>query len=361
MMIMVVHMRKWILSITALLMGFSPLSAADLTIEQIAKLTGPDRQKILEEGAKKEGELLWVGSFNEDNAKPMLDLFVQRYPFIKVNRVRTDSTKALQRVLAEFRAKSSKTDLITSSAVVDLKKAGAIQAFKSPTLDAYPAEDYDPDGYWAPFVFYYFGLAAYNTDQVKAAMAPKTYEDLLNPQWKSHIVVNAGSSGMPFFITFLRMQWGDAKAISYLEKLSAQKVIGRTESSRTVFGMMISGEHKIMIHPFLSHVGEAARKGAPVDVTMVNPVPYTASPLMLNKLAPHPYASMLLIDFLLDKDAQSILRDAGYFPTHPDVTPAEAIAPYVPKTHGLKKFLVDETEMANMMPETMAIYQRLFE
>lgn len=358
---MLAYLRILMPSVFVLSLCFSPAKSAELTIDQIAKLTGPDRQKILEEGAKKEGELFWVGSFNEDNAKPMIDLFTKRYPFIKVNRVRTDSTKALQRVLAEFRAKSSKTDLITSSAVVDLKKAGAIQAFKSPTLNAYPAEDYDPEGYWAPFVFYYFGLAAYQTDQVKAQMAPKTYEDLLDPQWKGHIVVNAGSSGMPFFITFLRMHWGEAKALAYLEKLSNQKIIGRTESSRTVFGMMISGEHKIMIHPFLSHVGEAARKGAPVDVTMVDPVPYTASPLMLNKLAPHPYAAMLLIDFLLDKDAQSILRDAGYFPTHPDVMPAEALAPYVPKTHGLSKFLVDETEMANMMPETMAIYQRLFE
>ncbi len=335
--------------------------AADLTVEQVANLKGPDRQKTLEEGARREAELLWLGSFNEDNAKPLIDAFTKRYPFIKVNRVRTDSTKALQRVLAEFRARNNKSDLITSSAVVDLKKAGAIQSFHSPTLEVYPAEDKDPDGYWAPFVFYYFGLAAYNTDQVKPAEAPKSYDDLLDPKWKGHIVVNAGSSGMPFFISFLRMQWGDQKAADWLEKLSKQKVIGRTESSRTVFSMMVSGEHKLMIHPFLSHVGEAVKKGAPVNVAMVDPVPYTASPLMLAKTAPHPHAAMLLMDFLLDREAQTIIRDAGYYPTHPDVAPAPEMAPYLPKTHGLKKFLVDETELANMQPDTMKLYQRLFE
>ncbi|MEI6537478.1 MAG: extracellular solute-binding protein, partial [Verrucomicrobiaceae bacterium] len=231
------------------------VSAADRSVADVAGLVGPERQQILEEGARREGELLWIGSFNEDNAKPILDAFAKRYPFIKVNRVRTDSTKALQRVLAEFRARSSRTDLITSSAVVELKRAGTIQAFRSPSLDAYAAEDKDPEGFYAPFCFYYFGMAAYNTDLVKPAEAPKSYDDLLDPKWKAQIVINTGSSGASFFISFLRMQWGDAKAVDYLERLAKQKIISRTESARTVFGMMISGEHKIMLNPFLSHVG----------------------------------------------------------------------------------------------------------
>jgi iron(III) transport system substrate-binding protein len=354
-------MRAAVLVLTIATLLILPAAAADRTIEEIANLTGADRQKILEEGARKEGGLLWVGSFNEDNARPMLDRFMARYPFIKVNRVRTDSNKALARVLAEFRARSSVTDLITSSAVADLKKAGAIQAFKSPSLDVYPAEDKDAEGYWAPFVFYYFGLAAYNTDQVKPSDAPKSYEDLLKPAWTAHIVASAGSSGLPFLISFLRMQWGDERAKSYLEKLAQQKVVMRTESARTVFQMMLSGEHKLMLNPFLNHVGEVIKKGAPVNVVMVDPVPYTASPLMLAKTAPHPHAAMLLMDFLLGKEAQGVLRDAGYYPVHPQVEPSAEMAPFVPKTHGLKRFLVDETELAKMLPESMALYQRLFE
>ena len=120
--------------IVALICG-GAADAYALTTEEIANLTGPDRQKILEEGAKKEGELLWIGSFNEDNARPIVKGFMARYPFIKVNRVRTDSTQALQRVLAELRAKAPHTDLITSSAVVELEQANAVQAFKSPVFE----------------------------------------------------------------------------------------------------------------------------------------------------------------------------------------------------------------------------------
>ena len=60
---------------------------------------------------------------------------------------------------------------------------------------------------------------------------------------------------------------------------------------------------------------------------------------------------MPLIDFLLDKDATSLLRDAGYFLAHPDVTPSEAIASYVPKKQGFKKLLVDEPEMTTIIPQ----------
>ena len=101
-----------------------------------------------------------------------------------------------------------------------------------------------------------------------AAEAPKTYEDLLDPKWKGQIVLNSNESGALFVISFLRMHWGDAKAEAYLEKLAQQKVAMRAESARTVLAMVASGEYKIMINPFLVHVGELVRKGAPIDVTM---------------------------------------------------------------------------------------------
>jgi iron(III) transport system substrate-binding protein len=138
----------------AVTLSFTPRAGAR-TIEEIANLSGPDRQAILEEGARKEGELLWVGSFNEDNARPILAGFAKRYPYIKVNRVRTDSTKALQRVLAELRAHSPRTDLITSNAILDLKEAGAVQPFTSPSLAPYPADDRDSDNLSAPLYFVY--------------------------------------------------------------------------------------------------------------------------------------------------------------------------------------------------------------
>lgn len=359
-------MRRWrmafayaVLSAGLFLWGFDP--AVALTNEQIAQLSGPNRQKLLEEGARKEGELLWLGSFNEENAKPILQGFAARYPFIKVNRVRTDSTKALQRVLAELRARQSRTDLITSNAVVELREAGAVLSFRSPVLDQFAQEDRDPDGYSAPLYFVNYGLAAYNTNQVSAADAPKSYDDLLDPKWRGQMTFASSASGALFFVSFLRMSWGDEKAKDYLQKLSLQKIVGRTESARTVLGMVASGEHKIMINPFLTHVGELARKGAPLAVLMVNPTPVSSTPVLMAKTAPHPYATMLLIDYLLDKEAQGMLRDAGYFPANPNVEPSPELKPYSPKERGLNKYIVDDTKLGLMMGDTAALFQKLFE
>ena len=348
------------LSLIAALAMAVPASAQ--SVERIANLTGPDRQKTLEAGARKEAEMLWVGSFNEDNAKPILDSFQKKYPYIKIDRVRTDSTKALQRVLAELRAKTSRTDLITSSHVLELKEAGAIQAFKSPILDLYPAEGKDPTGYSAPLYYQYFGMAAYHTGQVSAADAPKTYDDLLNPKWKGQLVwSNSGASGAPFLITFLRMHWGEEKTVAYLEKLSKQGVVTRTTSGRTVIGIMAAGEHKVMIHPFLTHVAEHMVKKAPVAVTLQDPVSASATPFMVAKFAPHPHATMLMVDHLLDKESQTVLRDAGYYPAHPGVEPTGDLRDLLPRSRGMKTFLVDDAELSRILPESTNLFSKYFE
>ena len=332
-----------------------------LSTEEIANLKGPDRQKILEDGARKEGELLWIGGFNDENARPIIKGFTARYPFIKVNRVRTAGVPALQRVLAELRAKTPHTDLITTETVVELEQANAAQAFQSPALASWPAQDRDPTGFSAPLYFNYYGLIAFNKDQMNAAEAPKTYEDLLDPKWKGQMVINSNESGGLFLVSFLRMLWGDAKAEAYLEKLARQKVVQRSESARTVLGLVASGDYKIMIFPHLTHVGELVRKGAPIDVTMVDPVPFSDAPFMFVKSAPHPYATMLLIDYLLGPEAQDMLRDAGYFPANPTVALSPELKPYQPETRSLGKFLVGDRAFDEMLPATQAWYLRLFD
>ena len=313
------------------------------SVAEIANLTGPDRQKILEEGAKKEGEVLWIGGLNQRRARrPILKAFRKKYPFIDAKGVRTGSRKALQRVLAEHRAKTPRVDVINSNVVVSLKKAGLVQAFRSPALDAYPKKEKDPNRIWATMRYSYHGVAAYNTNLVSAADAPKTFADLLDPKWKGKMVWGDSSeTGAPFLITYLRLTWGEAKALDFIKNLSKQMVVTRTSSIRNILDLVVAGEHHIMISPALHHVGGARKKGAPIQAAMVNPVLARNGYFMLMKSAPHPHAAMLLIDFILSKEAQSILRKARYFPAHPEVAPAKQMRPYQPRLNGLEQFTID--------------------
>lgn len=175
------------------------------------------------------------------------------------------------------------------------------------------------------------------------------------------MAVSSSSSSFPQFISFLRIQWGDGKAKAYLEKLAQQKVAIRGESARTVLGFVAAGEHKIMINPTLAHVGEYVRKGAPIEVLHANPTQISSTPVMFPKGAPHPHAAMLLIDYLLGLEAQSMLRDAGYYPANPNVELAPALKRLSPAAKGIDTMNLDDTKLGEMYSDTSAMFRKLFE
>ena len=69
-----------------------------LTAEEIALLNRADRQKILEEGAKKEGKLVWYTPLIVNQAvRPLKEAFEKKYPFIKVDFHRANSRGLVQK------------------------------------------------------------------------------------------------------------------------------------------------------------------------------------------------------------------------------------------------------------------------
>ncbi len=54
------------------------------TIDELANYTGPDREKIILEGARKEGELAWYTSLSGKSYKGIAKAFRKKYPEIKL-------------------------------------------------------------------------------------------------------------------------------------------------------------------------------------------------------------------------------------------------------------------------------------
>ena len=75
-----------------------PLSAAELAFYQ-----GTDREKILVEGAQKEGQVTFYTS-NTWVAGPVSQEFGKKYPFVKANVWRSDSKALLKRLTEEVAA-----------------------------------------------------------------------------------------------------------------------------------------------------------------------------------------------------------------------------------------------------------------
>ena len=79
-------------------------STSAATVEEIALLNRPDRQKILVEGAKKEGKISWYTSLIVDQVvRPVKEAFEKEYPFIQVEFFRANSERIVKGCLASTR------------------------------------------------------------------------------------------------------------------------------------------------------------------------------------------------------------------------------------------------------------------
>jgi ABC-type Fe3+ transport system substrate-binding protein len=339
------------------------VQARAMTVDEIANYSKPDRQKVLEELAKKEGELLWIGGLNEKTATlPILDAFKKKYPYINGKAIRTNDAEGVQRVLAEYRAKTPRVDLFNGSVILDLKKAGLAQKFYSPTVEALPEDFKDPERFYATVRYTYHDVVSYNTTLIKPAEAPKTFDELLDPKWKGKMVgTNSGETGMPFLITYLRKTWGDQRTETWLQKMSKQDVKISGSSIRNVLDLVAAGEYPMLINGAMHHVGQSRASGAPVDATMVDPVLARNGYIVMLNTSPHPASSMLLIDFLLDDTAQNILKAEAFYPARPDIPPLDEMKAYTPVAKGYKQFPVDDQMIFDLGKSSMEMFSKYFQ
>lgn len=301
-----------------LLASESPRSA---TIEEIAMMKAPERQKMLVEGAKKEGKLLWYSTLIVDQVvRPVKAAFEKEYPFIQIEFFRSNSEGVVRRMLAEYQAKRYDVDIVDGTVSPTMvRRAGYLQRFYSPYLAEYPAELKDAEGFWGTTNLYFMTLG-YNTRNVKPNELPKIYEDLLNPRWKGQMMWSTSrGSGAPIFIGNVLLSMGPNAGKAYLQKLRNQSIAKTTASNRQVLDLVIAGEYPLAVHIFNHHAYISKSRGAPVDWHPIEPVTGTANTVGLAKNTPHAHAAMLFLDFVLSEKGQKVFQQSNYLPAHPKV------------------------------------------
>jgi ABC-type Fe3+ transport system substrate-binding protein len=296
------------------------------SVEEIALLQSPNREKVLIEGAKKEGKLMFYTALIVDQVvRPLKQAFEKEYPFVQLEFFRANSERIAQRVLAEYQAKRHDVDLISGSTATSLvNEAGFMQRFYSPHLAEYPPELKGAKGFWGSTNVYFMTLG-YNTRMVKPAEVPKTYEDLLHPRWKGQMMWSTSSgSGAPQFIGNILLAMGEEKGKAYLQKLKRQNIAKSTASARQILDLVIAGEYPIAIQIFNHHAHISKQAGAPVEWQPLEPVTATINTVGLVRHAPRPHAAMLFMDFVLSKKGQKVMQLSNYLPSHPEMPAAQA-------------------------------------
>ena len=214
--------KSFLLAVTVLLLATKSFAASAPTgVAQIALYQGADREKVLIEGAKREGQVTfynshtWFRTFVKD--------FENKYPFIKVAEWRNDSKNLLRRVTDETKSGRSLADVVetTPEAMGILKRDGMLQEYFSPEARFFP-DDVKSKGkngfHYIGDRETYIGLG-FNTNLVSQAEAPKSLRDLLNPKWKGKMSIVTSSTGTRWIGNAL-----DAMGREFVEKFAEMDV-----------------------------------------------------------------------------------------------------------------------------------------
>jgi iron(III) transport system substrate-binding protein len=309
--------------------------------------------------AKKEGRVaLYTPLIVDQIVRPLTAAFRAKYG-IQVDYQRLDSNQVVLKVLNEHRARRVTADVITTSlGIQGLINAKALRPFKSASAEELPAHYKDPNGYWASVRLHVFGPAV-NTNLVKEADRPMTYDDLLDPKWAGKMVWRRNNmTGSTGFIANVLATRGEQQGMEYLRKLARQRVITVSISDRALLDQVIAGEYAMAIAMTNHNIEISRREGAPVAWIPLEPALMTSEQMGLTTLGPHPNAGMLFVEYALSREGQTVFQKAGYIPSHPAIPPRDP--KLLPATGGFKANVFAPQTVEQNLKRWDDIFDQLF-
>lgn len=270
------------------------------------------------EKAEAEGKLVFYATMNTSDAKALTDGFKQLYPKIDAQFYRTVDAQMMEKILTEARAGRALWDVVATTSLYGhlLKKKGLLAPYDSPERKYYREGYKDPSAMWTS-TYTNYAVFGYNTKLAPKASLPRSYADLLKPEWKGQI----GMEGRAYewFATVVS-RMGEEKGLSFMRAFAQQKPQLRT--GRTLLAQLVAaGEFRGSLTAYSQNFENLKLTGAPVEWIALDPVFANIHPTALSAKAPHPNAGKLFIDFILSKKGQEILRSLKRIPDRVDTLP----------------------------------------
>ena len=312
-----------ILVFCLLLVSGTPLCAASVEerLDQLNRQPAKQRTETLEREARKEGEVVWYAAMASDRAAELIKAFESNYTFLKVRFQPGGASRQLDQLLVEHRSKKHRADIINTrrSFVGVMAKNGAIARYRTPLRASLRDGFTDKEGY-VNGIYAQPRVFLFNSRIVPRDKAPKSFEDLLDPQWKEKLGMDTTDYD---WIAALIDYYGRSKAVEFAGKLAKQQLNFR-RGPTLLAQLAVAGEFPIVIDAFPEEIMQMKNAKAPADFVFSEPfVPVkTPTTVSISSGAPHFHAAALFVDFLLSKPGQDIMvaqgrwasrKDAGYF------------------------------------------------
>jgi iron(III) transport system substrate-binding protein len=326
-----------------LIVGGTPVRAQ--TLEELANYSGPDRTQRLIAGAKREGTVTLYSSATLADQSAILAAFQGKYG-IKVQQWRGSSEDIRNRALTERAGGRFDAD-VAETAGPDMEamvREQLLQAVTTPVAAALIPQARMPHRGWIATRLSVF-VGAYNTNVIKPADAPKSYEDLRDPKWKGKLGIETDDAN--WFLSVVGFM-GEQKGLRLFHDIVATNGMSIRKGHTLLANFVGSGEVPLALTAYSYRVEQMKNvEGAPVELLYLPPVVALPTGAGVFRKAPHPHAALLLLDFYLT-DAQKILADREAVPTDPRVKPLPKDLIFV----DLPKFLDEGEKWTKLFQET---------
>jgi iron(III) transport system substrate-binding protein len=271
-----------------------------LTTEEVATLpAGADRQRILEEGARREGQLMMYTS--STGLEAVAEAFMKKYPYVRMEIFVSRGEPLAQRTQAEARAGRLGGDVLRIDYGVWSDLKDLMIPFNSPgaRFDRIPNA----------VVLDYTGIGfTYSKARVSPTEVPQKVEDLLLPRWRQSLGLFSPPNNYPGrWVSALLEHLGDLGARDYLRRLGDQRPYFYTQPEAAKNGLM-AGEWDFAMQGITNGV-TTARKGEPIGWAALDPTLLSPTVLGLTGMAPHPHAAMLFLDWALSPEGLRTFTD----------------------------------------------------
>ena len=317
-----------------------------------------DRNAIIE-AAKKEGAFALATSVSAAGFPKFMDAFKAKYPFLDVSSgyYSAPTGRVLARVSAEMGAGNLSFDALhvaNLAPYVTMARAGQLLDYKSPELAAYPDDSHD-GGLWATARVIGV-IMAYNKNVLPPDKAPKSWTDMLKPEFKGKkLVIQDSAAGTAFNQMYILEKM---LGVDFMKKWGAQQPVIVSTSAQLI-DLLVRGEALVgaTVDHFRAFEPDAVKAGI-VGVYPTEGMPLAIAPIAILKGAPHPNAARLFVDFVLSKEGNTMLNLEifGVYSYRKDVPPPQGQLPLAETKPLLPKDLADYEKASGNFPERFDSY-----
>jgi iron(III) transport system substrate-binding protein len=282
--------------------------------------------ELYKEALKEGGKLVYFGVLAQENARLILPKFEQRFPGIKVEHVDATSDQLIARAVAERRGGAIQGDVLAVPIenILQAEDAKLLLQWLPPEADAFDAGLKGTD--WVGIEEQYW-VGAWNTNLVKKADEPDSFEDFADAKYKDLGGLIAEPRDWEMILAMKEKYGGDGqKAIDLFKQIAQNNEPTFHKGHSDLSELLVSGQAAACFTCYSHQYPPRIKDGAPVGYFLTEGVGKPVGNAVFDG-APHPLTAKLWSRWVASEEGQKVYSEGGRTPTHPNVDPQDPVRP----------------------------------